>query len=421
MTRALTTKEKPHMKASRTLASAAVAGLLALSACSTKAESSEGGDGPGVTEDTITLGVITDQSGPFKDLGSGTLSGHEIWVEETNAQGGVCGRDVELLVRDHAYSADTGVLQYQEIEPEVLGFMQIFGSSVNASLDQNYQDDEAMVTALSWSSFILKNPYVIVPGTTYDLEMINGLSYLMDQGLLEDGDTMAHIYLEGEYGENGLLGSEYFADQHDITLEKVKVLPTDTDLRNIVTGLQGKGVSAIALTTSPAQTLSVATVSDQLGLDVPMVGNNPAFSPQILTPDTAGVLDDFYAVASTTPFTSDVPKAKEIAAAYTATGDKQTPNAGIPYGYAIAEIWGQLLESTCDDLTREGIAAAVGQASSISTDDLVADLDFSTRGAPATRSVYVARPSLETPGGVEQASDLFVSPDAETYVAPEEG
>lgn len=414
------TKEKSRMKA-RSLAAVAVTGLLTLSACSSKGEDSASGSGTGVGDDSITLGVITDQTGPFKDLGNGTVSGHEIWVEETNADGGVCGRDVELLIRDHAYSADTGVLQYQEIEPQVLGFMQIFGSSVNASLDENYQEDEAMVTALSWSSFILKNPYVIVPGTTYDLEMINGLSYLMDEGLLKDGDTLAHIYLEGEYGENGLLGSQYFAKQHGITLEEVKVLPTDTDLRNIVTGLQGRGVSAIALTTSPAQTLSVATVTDQLGLDVPMVGNNPAFSPQILSAETAPVLEDYYAVASTTPFTSDVPQAQEVAKAYEAMDKEQSPNAGIPYGYAIAEIWGQILESTCDDLTREGVAEAVQNATSISTNDLVADLDFSTRGAPATRSVYVARPSLDTPGGIKQASDLFVSPDAKSYVAPEQG
>lgn len=297
--------------------------------------------------------------------------------------------------------------------------MHVLGSPINAALDQNYLDNETTTVALSWSSFILKNPYIIVPGTTFDVEMINGLSYLMEQGQIKPGDTIGHIYLEGEYGENGLLGAEYFAAQHDLTIEKVKVLPTDSDLRNAVTGLKGSNVAAIAMTTTPAQTLNVAVVNQQLGLDVPIVGNNPAFGPNILTPETADALRNVYVVASATPYTSDVPKAQEVADLFEARGDG-VPHAGVPYGYAIGEIWGQLLEGTCDDLTREGVKKAKDEADSLDTEDLVAELDFSSPGSPATRAVYVAVPNIDTPGGLDQQGELFVSEDAETYRAPEQ-
>lgn len=417
------------MNVRRSLVTLAVCGALSLTACSDKA-SSGGGDGAegelatdkGVTADTISLGVLTDMSGPFVQLGTGVVDGHNIWADEVNAAGGICDREIELVTRDHGYAADVGVVQFQEIEPNVLGFMQILGSPVNAALDQRLIDTKSTGVALSWSSFILKNPYIVIPGTTYDIEMINGLSYLLDEGLIAEGDTLGYVYLEGEYGENGLLGAEYFAEEHNLTLETVKVLPTDTDLRNVVTGLRGKGVQAIGLTTTPAQTLSVATVAAQLGLNVPLVGNNPTFAPAIVTPQTAPALENYYFVASSAPYNADIEAAKSVATAYEEMDTGDVPNGGVPYGYAIGEIWGQLLQTACDngDMTRDGIQAALADSSDITTDELVADLDLTNPGSPATREVYIAQADIDAPGGANQTGPLFVSEDAEEYVAPAE-
>jgi len=240
--------------------------------------------------------------------------------------------------------------------------------------------------------------------------------------MIAEGDTVGFVYLEGEYGENGLLGAEYFAKQHDIDLKAVKVVPTDNDLRNIVTGFRGDDVKAIGLTTTPAQTLSVATVSQQLGLDVPLVGNNPTFAPAILTDKTAPALENFFLTASSTPYSSDVAKAKEVAAAYADLGTKDVPNGGVPYGYAIGLIWGQILEKACDDgdLTRDGIQKALRASENITTEELVADLDLTQVGTPATREIYIAQPDAGEDGGLRQLGPLFVSEDAKGYKAPEQ-
>ena len=61
---------------------------------------------------------------------------------------------------------------------------------------------------------------------------------------------------------------------------------------------------------------------------------------------------------------------------------KAAPNFGVPLGYAIGEIWGQILKAACakGDLTRDRIQAAVEAATAMSTDDLVPGLDFSHPG-----------------------------------------
>jgi ABC-type branched-subunit amino acid transport system substrate-binding protein len=411
----------------RTTAAVTLAAALALSACSTKAggSGSSGSDSAGVrsdmgvTDTEITLGVMTDKTGVFKNLGLGITQGNELWAKDFNAGGGVCGRKVKLETVDHGYKADTAKTLYPQIEPKVLGFVQLLGSPVVAALKQNVLSDQVVVTPASWSSELLDNPFVMVVGTTYDVEMIDGLYYLREQGLIADGDKVGHIYIDGEYGKNGLRGSKYYAEQHKLDVKEVKVTSTDTDLTNIVTGLKGEGVKAILLTTSPTQTGSVAAANKALGLNVPLLGNNPVFDPALLSSPAAGALDKLYVVASGVPFSADIPKAKDVAAKYKAAY-KEPANLGIPYGYAVGAVWGTVLKKACEnkDLTRAGIAAALTQTDSASTDNLIADLDFSKPGAPPTRKVYVAQIDPAAEGGLKYVKPLFQAPDAEKYQAP---
>ncbi|EMD24639.1 ABC transporter substrate-binding protein [Amycolatopsis azurea] len=411
----------------RTYPVVALAAALALSACSTKAGDSgaSGADGSGVkagkgvTSSEITLGVMTDKTGVFKNLGLGITQGNELWAKDFNAAGGACGRQVKLETVDHGYKADTAKTLYPQIEPKVLGFVQLLGSPVVAALKQNIASDKTVAAPASWSSELLDNQYVMIVGTTYDLEIIDGLSYLQEQGLVKDGDTIGHVYIDGEYGKNGLRGSQFYAKKHNLTVKEVKITSTDNDLTNIVTGLKGDGVKAIVLTTTPAQTGSALAANKALGLNVPVLGNNPTFDPVLLKSPAANALDKLTIVASSVPFSADIPKAKEVATKYKAAY-KETPNGGVPYGYAVGEVWGAVLKKACEnkDLTREGVAAALKQTTSASTEDLVAALDFSKAGTPATRQVYAATPDASAEGGVRYVKPLFEAPEAKEYVAP---
>jgi branched-chain amino acid transport system substrate-binding protein len=75
---------------SRRLVALILSGLL-LSAC-----------GPG---EAVKVGFISGQTGAFSDLGSAGLNGALLAVEERNAQGGLYGREVKLIVRDDGHDA----------------------------------------------------------------------------------------------------------------------------------------------------------------------------------------------------------------------------------------------------------------------------------------------------------------------------
>src|SRR5450756_2646823 len=92
----------------------AVAGLAALAVaaaatgCSTKAKNDSGSGsggtaagsvktGRGVTADTITIAAITDLTGIFAALGKNITQANQMYWDQKNAAGGVCGRKVCLL------------------------------------------------------------------------------------------------------------------------------------------------------------------------------------------------------------------------------------------------------------------------------------------------------------------------------------
>ncbi len=404
----------------------ALASALALAGCSTAAPSVAHAKPKdlttdfGVTRTEITLGALTEYSGPFKDLGSGVVHGQQLWVNETNARGGICGRKIKLEIRDDEDDVGKAKTEYAALEPTVLGFMQIAGSSVSTALSQSLLDNETTAIALSKSSELLGNPYVIVPASTYDIEMINGLSYLMEQGKIHDGDTVGQLWLDGEYGANGLRGAKYFAQRHHLTLRDAKVTATTTDMRAFVGAFAGSPrVTAIALSTAPDQTAAALTANQQLGLNVPMIANSAAFSPQLLFGPAAGALGNLSVLDSSVPFSAVAPRAEHVAVAYQQAGYLQLPNSGVPYGYAIGKIWGQWLKRACTngDMSRSGIQEAILQSTNITTDGLVADLDFAKPGSPASREASVDIPDAALLGGLREVKPLFMAPDAQSYIA----
>jgi ABC-type branched-subunit amino acid transport system substrate-binding protein len=329
---------------------------------------------------------------------------------------------MKLETLDHGYKAETAAIQFPQIEPKVAGFMEMLGSSVIAALKSDVNDKQVTTLAVSWSSELLGDPYVVIVGTTYDLEIINGLDWMLQKGQLKRGDTIGHIYIEGDYGTNGLAGSKYFAKNNGLKVAAEKITATDTDMQSIVTKFKSQGVKAIVLSVTPPQTASAAANNAGLGLNVPMLGNSVSFAPALLATPAATALSRLYVAASGVPFDSPVAKAKELATKFKAENPDVLPTFAVQYGYAQGVIWGQILAKACaaKDLSRAGINAALQASKNITTDKLVSELDFSKPGSPSSRDVYIAQVDKDTPGGLKQVQALKEFPDAKTYKAPKE-
>jgi ABC-type branched-subunit amino acid transport system substrate-binding protein len=376
--------------------------------------------GPGISGKTITLGVLTDLSGVFAVLGKSVTQGAQLYYNDLNAQGGICKRKIKLSIKDDGYDVQKAVGLYADMAPNVLGMEQLLGSPINAALKQNIETDKLFTVPVSWASTILDNPNNMIVGSTYDVEMINGIQFLVDQKKIKKGDTVGHIYLEGEYGANGLAGSKFAAQKLGLTIVPVQVKATESDMTSAIGQLKTAGVKAISLTTTPKQTASAVGVAAVSKFAVPFLGNNPVYSPLLLSTPVAPALEaNLYIVGSSIPLSADNAEAKAVLAAFRAKYPGKPSNAGVTYGYGVAQIYAQTLKAACakKDLSRTGIESAFRTLTNVDTKGIIAPLDYSKPGAIPARQTYIVRPSKATLAidGLKIEKELFESPTAKLY------
>ena len=69
----------------------------------------------GVSKNEIVIGSMQDLSGPIVAFSKQFKNGMEMRVEEINAQGGIHGRKLRLIVEDHGYDPKKAVLGAQKL------------------------------------------------------------------------------------------------------------------------------------------------------------------------------------------------------------------------------------------------------------------------------------------------------------------
>lgn len=399
---------------------------LALTGCSGKTtgkdEKTEGAGGVktgvGVTDKTITLGVLTDMTGVYASLGKSVTQAQRLWAEQTNAAGGICGRTVELTVRDHGYDPQKAVAAYTELAPEVLGFAQFIGSPFVAAVEQRIDgQDKGLVLPQAWSASLLGSAYVRVVGATYDVETINAVDYLLAQKRIAKGDKVGHVYFEGDYGENALVGSRYAARQAGLTIVEQKIKPTDNDMSAQVAALKQAGVKAILISAGPRQAASLVGVAAATGFKVPVVGNNSAFAPQLLATQAGpALMKDYYVAASTLPIGSSEPAPAKLAKEYAASYPDDVLDNGVAAGYTAAGVYGEVLKKACasKDLTREGVGKALLTLTSYDSGFGITH-DFSDPAAPSTRQSVIMKPDDTVPGGLKVVRPAQTSEAAQSF------
>ena len=93
---------------------ALAATLLAATALALPAAAQKFAD-QGVTKDEIVIGTHQDLSGPIKGFGIPTANGMKMAVDEINANGGINGRKIKLVIEDSGYDPKRAVLATQKM------------------------------------------------------------------------------------------------------------------------------------------------------------------------------------------------------------------------------------------------------------------------------------------------------------------
>jgi ABC-type branched-subunit amino acid transport system substrate-binding protein len=414
---------RPHMRAGWAVPVLALA--IAVTGCSTKAASNtaqSGGikTGPGVTSTTITLGVLTDESGVFAGLGTPLTQAEQLYWQLQDKKGGVCGRQVKLDIGDHGYVVQKAVTLYTGMSPDILALEQLLGSPESAALLPAIEQNGMYTEIAGWPGDLLANKYTQITGASYDIEAINAIDWLVKTGKLARGDSVGELYFQGDYGQNALAGARYAAAKDGLKVVPQEITPADTDMTSQVAVFKRSGVKAIIGSEAPPQTASLAGVAMATGLRVPIVVDGPGFDPHLLGTAAAPALKaNVYVSTSLAPPSLSAPVVAQVTNTWTAHYPKSPPAAvSVITGWAQAEIMNKVLQQACTDknLTRQGVLTAFHQLSSINTGGLVAaPLSYTTLGQPPERAVYIASVDPALPGGTKSVG-VFESANAKNYL-----
>ncbi|MFI6096224.1 ABC transporter substrate-binding protein [Lentzea sp. NPDC051213] len=368
--------------------------------------------GPGVTADTISLGVLTDMTGPFKGSSIFRIRGYELYLDHVNKNGGVCGRRVELKQKDHAYDVQKALDGYFDLEPQVLGFIDVLGQPMTAAIEPDLMQTRALTVPASWASDLLGNPHMMIVGTTYDLDIINGLDYYKRKGILTEGDTIGHVHLRGSFGDDALEGSRFVAANWGMKVAEQPVSETTANLTEQITALKAANAKVLVISLTPPQAAAAVGIAAQLGWTAPILVSAVSFDAAIMQSPVAPVFAKQVLIPTPlAPWSGDAEGIKELRDGYQQRWPGEPGTINTVHGYTVAMAFVAVMEKACSkkDLTRDGVLRAFHDTNGLSTKGISGDLRFSLVGRPSATQSYMTKPDAGVPGTLKVVEGLYES------------
>gem|GEM_PF-1255316 len=367
--------------------------------------------GPGITDSTITLGLLVD---PQRDRGFS--QGVNLWRDSVNASGGVCGRAVQIMTNGVAGVPADAPGAYDSVGRSTLGLMTLPAFADSGTLTTQISADQIPALTPTGTSAQLGQSRPIVVGATDDILAINALDYLSQSGRLDEGTTFGVLTDRSPSATNALAGARWWAGQNGITLDVRTLdsggLDSGADLPDWA------GVPVVLAFTDPQTTSRVAAGAPSTTTVVTSTdGYDPAqWDAAGLSAARAGRV----LVSLPTPaIGSDYPAAAVVTAAFAKAGGTD-PGPRLLAGYATAAIWTRLLTQACADraLTRTEIELAATTTGPSSVESLFGPSDPALpikSALPATRVSAMATANPDAPAGMTPLTWLEGASGIDSY------
>lgn len=228
----------------------------------------------GTDDGPIKIGMNIELSGPAAVQGQAYADAGNLWVQQTNADGGILGRQVELEILDNRTDQTEAVTLTRQLVDQ--GVVAMIGPGTSpttlAAMDAILEvglptfsmgSSEAIVTPVGEKANVFKTPVGSIPNVDA------AIRYLGEQGL----ETVGIIAINNPYGESGIAAWQAAADAGDIDIAGIERFESDdTDTSAQLNNLVGAGAEAIAVVAIPPGAPTVRrNAVDNLGLEVPMI------------------------------------------------------------------------------------------------------------------------------------------------------
>ncbi len=382
--------------------------------------------GPGFDGSTIKVGVLTALSGPAALIGTPLAAGQQVYFDYLNAElGGIAGKyPVEIVLEDNQYETATTVQKYGKIKNDVVMFSQIMGTpSISAALPLLAEDDMVAAPA-SQDAFWVREQNLFPVIEPYQIDVINAMSYYVGDGGGSATDTICAVIQNDVYGEAGLEGLQFAADQLGFEIATVtRYAAGDQDFTAQVTELANTNCDMVFATALPTEFAGILGAAAQRAFEPRWIAQSPAWVDELAATPLADYLEAHVWIVALgrewgDPASKDMTDLVDRVAVYK---PDQSPDYYFTFGYLQAWATHQLLEAAVadGDLSREGIINAMNGLSSLEFGDLSPAYGYGPpedRDPPRGSTIFAVDTSK--PFALGALATNFTTPAAEAYEFP---
>ena len=331
----------------------------------------------GVTDTTVKIGIIQPFSGPASAY-SQIAKTDEAYMKMINATGGVCGRQIDLIMYDDGYSPPKTVEQARKLV-ESDGVFLIFnglGTATNTAIQKymnakkvpqlfvatgasKFGDPEHFPWTMGWQ------PNYIAEGRIY-------ARYILKNH--PDG-KIGILYQNDDYGKDYIKGLKSgLGDKASMIVAEQPYETSDPTVDSQVINLKSSGADIFINVATPKFAAQAIKKVAEIGWNPVHILNSVSNSVgAVLKPAgldaSKGIISANYGKDPQDPQWAGDPGLKkwsDFMDKYYPDGDKNS--SFTVYGYGVSQTLEHVLKASCDNFTREGV-----MKSAASIKDLVLD------------------------------------------------
>jgi branched-chain amino acid transport system substrate-binding protein len=337
-------------------------------------------NGPGITDDAIKLGVNIDLSGPAAAPGIDAAAGFQVYFDWLNDQGGIAGRQIEVITEDHTYDPTVALNNWERLvrTHDIFGGM-CFGTPSCISIGPRIVEEQRPHIMISQAAAFYdpQEDFVLINGIPYSWEAAITIDYIVEE---YGAEKIGVAYQDDDFGRDGLRGAEEAAEYHGIELISEPYERGATDFSSQVAALRRADVEWVLTSGVVVEPAAIVRAIRNLDWDV----RKGSLVAATMQPATLGLGDpgDFegYIGPSSWAFpTDDEPGVQEMLERAAEYAPDHEPSTYFIYGYVNALIFAEGLQGAADagELSPQAVVDAWYQIDGLESGGLYSPISLS--------------------------------------------
>ena len=367
--------------------------------------------------DPIKWGVLIDLSGPTSDWGKNQVKGQLDAMRWVNENGGINGKDLQLIVVDDGYDTAKGVAGYNRLvdSEKVLGiYIQSTGTTI--TLAKKIVNDGVATIAASFTAKFedpAKTPFSFYVSPSYGTMGRIALKWIKDNWKDKSRNPkIAYIYPDNTYGRDILDACKMYAKQIgvDVVNDQVVNWPTK-DATVQLTNMKRDNPDYAYITSTAMNGAVILKNAKALDIKTKFISNIRNFEESLIDL-SGGAAEGTYGVNPIAAYGSNVPGMKKVVESHEKwhPGEKGTNVYVEGWVNILAVAEALKMADKAKDLSPAGIRKAFEQFKNFDTGGLAPPLSFSAtdhRASMAARIYQVQNGKMvDISGWIELPKDM---------------